>query len=301
MPSQTHQAIVIGAGITGLSAAIALAEKGVQAALVDDGYLGGLITNVGVLEAPGPFDGLSGADLAGDLLGRAMEAGADYQMGEIAALERSDDGLWSLPNLQLAAPAIVLATGAALRTLGVPGEERLTGLGVSQCAFCDGGLYAGQPVTVVGGGDSAFQEALHLAEIGCTVTLLLRGNHPRARAAFIERAEAAANLAIRTGCEVREILGADGVDAVRIRDAASAADETIPTRAVFVFVGLAPRAGLAPAEALRDATGALVTDQGRETAAPGLYAVGAVRAGFGGGLNHAGDDAHVVAEAIAGR
>ena len=151
MTTLTHQAIVIGAGFAGLSTAVELAERGVQTAVVDDGYLGGLITNVGVLEAPGAYDGLAGADLAGHLLGRAMEAGVDYQMGEVGALERQGNG-WSLPDLGLSAPAVVLATGARLRTLGVPGEERLAGLGVSQCAFCDGGLYVGQPVVVVGGG-----------------------------------------------------------------------------------------------------------------------------------------------------
>lgn len=295
MSVATHQAIVIGAGFAGLSAAVELAQSGVQTALVDDGYLGGLIANVGVLEVPGPCDGSSGADLAGDLLGRALEAGVDYRMGSVTALA-PQDGVWTLPEPEIAAPSVVLATGARLRRLGVPGEDRLAGLGVSQCAFCDGGLYIGQPVVVIGGGDAAFQEALHLAEIGCAVTMLLRADRPRARQGFVERAAA---LTQRTETEVLEILGSDGVEAVQIRNRRTGAEETLPTRAAFVFVGLSPQVALAPQDAARDSSGALQTDASRRTDAPGLYAIGAVRAGFGGDLLDAADDARAVAEAIA--
>ncbi len=300
MTAPTHQAIVIGAGFAGLTAAIALAEAGVQTALVDDGYLGGLITNVGLLEAPGPYDGLSGADLAGDLLGRAMEAGVDYQMGEITALDQRG-GLWALPELDISAASVVLATGAKLRALGAPGEERLTGLGVSQCAFCDGALYIGQDVVVAGGGDAAFQEALHLAEIGCaSVTMLLRGDAPRARPAFVDRAAAAANLSIRRNCEVLEILGDAGVEGVRIRNTAAGLDETLPAYGVFVFVGLEPRTALAPSQASRDRTGALCTDNALQTSAPGIFAIGAARSGYHGSLVDAAADAEAVARTIAG-
>jgi thioredoxin reductase (NADPH) len=299
MPDTTHQSIVVGAGFAGLTAAIALAESGVPTALVDDGYLGGLITNVGVLEAPGPYDGLSGADLAGNLLGRAMEAGVDYQMGEITALEQRGE-TWHLPDLDLSAATVVLATGAKLRTLGVPGEERLTGLGVSQCAFCDGALYVGQDVAVVGGGDAAFQEALHLAEIGCSsVTLLLRGSEPRARTEFVQRAKATTNLSIRRNCEVLEILGDTGVEGVQIRNTATGHDEKLPVYGVFIFVGLEPQTTLAPSNAGRDATGALTTDNRLQTSARGLFAIGAARSGYRGSLSEASADAEAVARALA--
>ncbi len=265
MSEPTHQAIVIGTGFAGLTAAVELAKRGVQTALVDDRYSCGLITNVGLLDTPGPYDGLAGADLTGGLLGEALEASADYQMGTVTALER--DGGWRLPELDIAAPAVVLATGAQLRRLGVPGEEALTGLGVSQCAFCDGGLYTGQPVAVVGGGDAAFREALHLT--------------------------------IRHQMEVQEVIGKDGVDALRLTNRQSGQEEILAVAAVFVFIGLEPQSSLAPPDTSRGVGAAVQTNADRLTASPGLYAIGAVRAGYGGTLADAADDASAAAGAIA--
>ena len=294
----THQAIVIGAGFAGLSAALELARAGVQTALVDDGYTGGLITNVGLIEDPGPYDAMAGADLIGGLLGHVMEAGVDYQIGEVLILDRADIG-WSLPDLGISAPTIVLATGAKLRTLNVPGEERLTGLGVSQCAFCDGALYVGQPVVVVGGGDAAYQEALHLAEIGCSVTILLRGNIPRARQAFIERAAAAPGLTIRLQWEVAEVLGDAGVEAVSVKNTQSGETDTLEAAAVFVFVGVEPQTALAPATAERLASAALTVNAAMQTSTPGIYAIGGARADYAGTLMDAAADAQAAANAIA--
>lgn len=300
MTDPTHDAIVVGAGLAGLAAVAEIARLGRAAALVDDGYLGGLVANVGHIEGGPEHAGKSGADLVDSYLGAALEAGADYRIGAAAAALR-DGALWRLPDLELAAPCMVLATGAELRRLDVPGEAALTGKGVSQCAFCDGGLYREKAVVVVGGGDAAFQEALHLADICGEVTMLLRGAAPRARAAFVDRAQERDNLRVRTGVEVREIVGdAAGVTGVRIFDRTSGAEERLPALAVFPFVGLAPRTALAPAAAARDAAGALVVDAGMGTSAAGLYAVGAARAGHGGAIADAMRDAAAVAAAIAG-
>lgn len=293
MTEATHQTVVIGAGVAGMAAAAALAEAGVQTALVDDGYMGGLVMNVGLIEGEA-HAGQSGADLVDLYLTQALGAGADYRVGAAETLELAD-GLWRLPEHDIAAERVVLATGAKLKTLGVPGEAELAGRGVSQCAFCDGGLYKGDDVVVVGGGDAAFQEALHLAELCGGVTICLRGEAPRARSAFQERAARRANLSIRTSVEVTEIAGADGVDAVKLSDGTKLA-----TRAVFVFVGVAPVTDIAPVEAPRDAEGALAVDPATmATPVPGLYAVGAVRAGHGGELDHALADAALAAKAIA--
>ncbi|MEQ9640410.1 MAG: FAD-dependent oxidoreductase [Alphaproteobacteria bacterium] len=296
MSDTTHKAIVIGAGVAGLTAAGELARRGVATALVDDGYLGGLIANVGAIEGAAPHAGQAGPDLVSALLGAALEAGCDYRVGAVSTVAR-DGEAWILPEIEIAAPSLIMATGAQLRRLGVPGEAALTGRGVSQCAFCDGGLYRDKPVLVVGGGDAAFQEALHLAGIGCAVTILLRGTKPRARPAFVARAEAAANLTLRTGIEVIEIIGADGVDAVRVLSAGKV--ETLPVAAIFPFVGLAPQTAAAPQSIARDDDGALRVDAGMRTEAPGLHAVGAARSGHGGTLADAVADAMAAANAVA--
>ena len=296
----SHDVVVIGAGVAGLSVASEAARLGLMTALFDDGMLGGLVTNIGALEGPPNHQGEAGADFVTTLLGEALEAGVDYQMGEITSL-RVSDGLWRLSDETVSAQGVVLATGAALRTLDVPGEERLMGRGVSQCAFCDGGLYRDKDVAVIGGGDSAFQEALHLAELCAKVTVVIRSETPRARPEFIAELRKHDNVSIRPNFVVQEIMGDDGVEAVRLLDQANKQEETLSLKAVFPFVGLAPRTSLASIDAERDDTGALIAGSDLQTAQPGLYAVGAARAGYGGGITHILDDAKTVGQAIKNR
>jgi thioredoxin reductase (NADPH) len=274
----THEAIVIGAGVAGLAAARDIARLGVSVALVDSGYLGGLLINVGALDGQAAFEGQSGADVVNDMLGEVLESGADYQMDEVAALE-----------------AIILATGADLRRLGVPGEEELMGRGVSQCAFCDGGLYRDKDVIVIGGGDAAFQEALHLADMCGVVTIAMRGAAPRARTIFVEKANAAGNIKLRTNTDVREIVGETGVDAVRLYNQALDQETVEPFAAIFPFIGVAPQTRLAGPDLERDADGALIVDAMMRTKTANLFAIGAARAGYGGQVPDALADAAAVA------
>lgn len=292
----THQLIVIGAGVAGLAAAAEAARCGLAAALFDDGVLGGLITNVGIVHGHPGLEETSGADLVAIMLGEVLAAEVDYRPGAVGELAAEGD-VWRLPEHGASAPAVILATGAELRTLGVPGEAELSGRGVSQCAFCDGGLYRGKDVAVVGGGDAAFQEALHLAELCANVTMILRGQRPRARPAFARQAADHANMHFRWHTQVREIIGdqADGVTGLRLAGP-DGAEETLPSAAVFPFIGLAPRTGLAPADARRDEAGGLIVDADMQTGQPGLYAVGAARAGHGGQLAHAIADAKTAAQ-----
>ncbi len=294
----THGAIVIGAGVAGLTAAAELAERGIATALVDDGFLGGLITNVGKLEGV-EGEAKSGPDLVNILLERALVAGADYRIGAVSALQH-DGALWQLPEQEATAPAIILATGAALKQLGVPGETELASRGVSQCAFCDGGLYRGKDVLVVGGGDAAFQEALHLAELCASVTIAIRGPAPRARMDFVQRLQTHSNVHVRTGIDVRAIIGTDGVNAIRLHDQASGSEEDHPIAAVFPFIGLAPQTALAPSQTKQNADNALTVNATMQTNLSGLYAIGATRANHGGTVADAVADAVAAAQAIAG-
>ncbi|MBT4488154.1 MAG: FAD-dependent oxidoreductase [Rhodospirillaceae bacterium] len=299
MPRATrtsHQIIVIGAGIAGLAAATEAARCGLKTALFDDGLLGGLITNVGAIHGHPGAEGSTGADLVNTLLGEALEAGVDYQPGAVTEMDRMGDH-WRLANAT--SPAVILATGAELRTLDVPGETELTGRGVSQCAFCDGGLYRGQDVAVVGGGDGGFQEALHLAELCANVTMILRGRKPRARPTFVRRAADLSNMHFRWNTEVREIIGENGVEALRLHERDSldtGEEETLAVGAVFTFIGLVPRTGLVAAQRSED--GGLVVDAEMRTDQPGLHAVGAVRSGHGGQIAHAIADGKTAAQAV---
>jgi len=296
-PRTTHRVIVIGAGIAGMAAATEASRCGLKTALFDDGMLGGLITNVGAVHGHPGAEGTTGAELVNTMLGEVMAAGADYLPGAVTELTREATH-WRLPDAT--APHVILATGAELRTLEVPGEAELAGRGVSQCAYCDGGLYRGQNVAVVGGGDAAFQEALHLTELCASVTMILRGQKPRARPVFVRAAADLKNLHFRWQTEVVEIIGTDGVDggvaAARLHDHDGGGAETLAIKAIFPFIGLAPRTGLVAAG--RDRSGGLVTDETLATDQPGLYAAGAVRAGHGGQIAHAIADGKTAAQAV---
>jgi thioredoxin reductase (NADPH) len=196
---------------------------------------------------------------------------------------------------------VIVATGAALRTLPAPGAERLAGRGVSQCAWCDGGLYRDAEVVVAGGGDAALSEALHLGQFARAVTIVTRGESFRARRSYVSRIAGDERFQLRWASEIVEVLGDDGVEGVRVRDRESGAEEVIACRGLFTFVGLVPHAGLVGEPVARDADGRIVTDARFETAMPGVFAVGAVRAGYGGRLTQAVAEATTAAELAAAR
>jgi len=294
----THQIAVIGAGVAGLAAATEAARLGLKTALFDDGMLGGLITNVGTLDGPPNHNGEAGADLVTAMLGAALEAAIDYQMGSVAKLTAAGDYWRVSGDEEVIVPRVILATGAQLRHLDVPGEAALMGRGVSQCAFCDGGLYRDKDVVVVGGGDAAFQEALHLAEVCANVTMLLRGQAPRARQSFVGKVTGQNNVRLRVHTDVREIIGDDGVDAVRLYDQSLDAEETMVIDGVFPFIGLAPQTTLAPETTKRDDYGGLIVGADMQTDQNGLYAIGAARSRYGGQVVHALVDAQTVAQGI---
>jgi thioredoxin reductase (NADPH) len=192
---------------------------------------------------------------------------------------------------RLVADRIIVATGARLRRLDVPGAEALVDCGVSYCGWCDGPLHRGKPVVVIGGGDAAVQEALHLATIAEHVTLLVRGADLKARADYVERLRATANITVALETEVQAVLGEDAVTGVRVRAKAGGAEQEIACTGVFPYLGLSPAAdGCAPAIA-RDSQGAVLTDDRLMTSLPGVYAAGAVRAGYAGALDDAIDEA----------
>jgi thioredoxin reductase (NADPH) len=293
---------VIGGGIAGLTAAHHAALAGVSVAhFVEDGLPGGLVMNVGALDGWPAAAAVGGAELAAGLLGQNGELGVTLVPSRIDRVEggatkalTGSDGTWR-------ARQVIVATGAALKPLEVPGADRLAGRGVSQCAWCDGGLYRDAEVVVAGGGDAALSEAIHLGQFASAVTIVTRGEMFRARRGYISRIAEDERFRLRWASEIVEVLGSDGVESVRIRDREAGSEEVVPCRGLFVFVGLVPNAGLLPAGATRDAAGFVVTDGDLETSVPGVFAIGAVRSGYGGRLTHAVAEATSAAERAAAR
>jgi thioredoxin reductase (NADPH) len=277
---QDFDLVVIGAGVAGLTAAMTAARHGLKVMVVDQMGPGGQIANAERIEnVPGLPEGIAGFELGPLLQEQAEAAGAEVMLDTVEALE-VDGGHRIVRGAAeaLRAPAVIVAAGSAQRALGVPGEARLLGKGVSHCASCDGAFFRGQEVGVVGGGDAALDEALVLAEHVSKVTLFHRGPHLGAQAVLAARIAAAPKIEVVLNTEVAEIAGADGVAAVRLRDAQSGATRDHPLGGVFVYVGQEPNTAFLQGVLGLDPAGHIETDILMRTSLDGVFAAGDIRA-----------------------
>lgn len=293
--------IVIGEGIAGLSAARQAAESGARAATFEALLFGGLVTNINVLDPSPDPAAASGADLAATFLQANSELGIESIQQPVTAVEREASGfVVRTADGDYQAQQLVVASGARLRTLGIPGEAEFTGRGVSSCADCDGPLYRGRDVVVVGGGDSALQEALVLAEFCGRVHIVNRAAQFTGRPDFAARIASHANIAVLHNAELERIEGKDGVEGVSVRRLPEGRMD-LPCAAVFTYVGLVPNTEYLPADIKRDPAGHVVTDAALETSLRGVFAAGAVRSGYGGLLADAIREGRAAGQTAAAR
>lgn len=300
--TQTYDIIVIGEGITGLTAANRAARDGLAVATFEAELFGGLVINVNELDGYPEDRMTSGTDLASELMQANAEAGVTSIQEPVTAIRPAGAAFEvATGGGAYGARQVVIASGAKLKKLGVPGESEFEGRGVSSCADCDAPMFQNEEVVVVGGGDSALQEALVLARFCRKVHLLHRGTSFRARQHWVDRVRADDRISVLWNTVAEEILGGDGVQKVRMRNTADGSRTEIACAGFFAYVGLAPNSAFLPPAVARDATGAVVTDSTLETALPGVWAAGAVRAGYSGLLPDAVDEARRAAQAAAAR
>jgi thioredoxin reductase (NADPH) len=271
--------VVVGGGVAALTAATFAARLGLDTVVMADVLIGGQILNVDEINNfPGLPDSISGADFGALVEQQATEAGAEFVFDQAQAITTTASAFTVSGSAEaLSAPAVIVATGSTLRRLGVPGEDRLEGRGVSYCGSCDAAMFAGRRVAVIGGGDSAADEALVVAEHAAEVVVVLR--EAELHAAAVTRAKVLAHERIRllTHSEPREVLGDTVVSGLRLRDVRTDEESELAVEGAFIFIGLEPATSLLAQLVELDDDGCVPTSPWMETTVPGLFAAGDIR------------------------
>ena len=274
-----YDVIVVGSGLAGLTAGLFAARYGLSTLVLENNIPGGHLISIEKIEDfPGFPDGIAGYDLCPTVQRQAADQGAEFRCAEVLSLE-AQDRLWSVvtDEERHGARAVIVATGSKLKNLGVPGEEKLMGRGVSHCASCDGPLYNGQTVGVVGGGDSALQEALALTNFAERVLLFYDDEKFSAQQTYQQRVLGNTKIIPRYRTVVEEVLGDDSVRGVRARELANGKTADVELAGLFVYVGVQPNTTILRNLLDLSGSGHVPTDNWMKTARDGLYAVGDIR------------------------
>jgi thioredoxin reductase (NADPH) len=278
--NEIRELIVIGGGPAGYTAALYSARANLRPLVIEGFQWGGqLMITSDVENYPGYADGVLGPEMMADFRRQAERFGAEFVTDDVTRVDLSEQPfrVW-VGDDEYRANSVIVATGASARQLGLESELALQGRGVTYCATCDGPFYRDVEVVVVGGGDSAMEEALFLTKFATKVTIVHRREDFRASQIMLDRARANEKIEFVTNAVVEEVLGEDKVEAVRLRSTISAETWEIPAQGLFVAIGHEPNTKLFLDELDHDDNGYLVTKPGTtETNVPGVFAVGDVQ------------------------
>lgn len=277
---KSYDAVVVGGGPSGLTAALYLARSGLSVALIEKVAAGGQVLMTHFIENyPGFPEGIEGWKLA-DIFSKHLDVypAIDRISGDVKAIEPKEGAHRVLIDSEwIEAKAVIIASGARYKRVGIPGEKELLGKGVSYCALCDGNFFKGQDVVVIGGGNSAMEESLYLARLVKKLYLIHRREDFRAQRCYQDRCGINPVIQIMRSSVVEAIVGENQVEGVTVRNLKTGEVTRLDVEGVFVFVGYEPQGGFFPPDIELDASGFIVTDQNFRTAIPGVYAAGDVR------------------------
>jgi thioredoxin reductase (NADPH) len=286
--------VVIGGGLAGLTAGLFAARYGCSTLVIETMIPGGHLVNVERIEdVPGFPEGVPGYDLGPMAQEQAERYGAQFRLGEVEGLE-AQEGDWRVVvgGEGILTRAVIVASGGRPRALGVPGEERLIGRGISHCATCDGPLFGGRVVGVAGGSDWALQEALTLAGHAAGVIVLCEGPDLGGQESLRRRVDEQPAIEVRRRVTVLEVLGEGTMSGVRLRDGVSGEESQLELAGLFVYAGLIPNTALLEGKLRLAADGRVPTDVRMRTELPGVFAAGDVRQDAAGhAITAAGDGA----------
>jgi len=270
-----YELIIIGGGPAGLTAGIYASRARLRTLLIEKGIMGGLITNAELVENyPGFPQGISGFELGQLLYQQATKYGLETITAEVTRVEL-DKAIKTINTDQsYYTKAVILAGGSELRKLGVPGEERLTGRGVSYCATCDGAFFRDKRVAVLGGGDAAITEALHLTSFASKVTIIHRRDQLRASRIIQEKAFAEPKIDFLWDTVVEDIKGDKAVEELNLQNVKTGENYSLKVDGVFVYVGIKPNTDYFKDMLKLDETGHILVNELRETELAGVFAAG---------------------------
>ena len=278
-----HDIVIIGGGPAGLTAGLYASRARMKAVLLERMICGGQAAIADTIENfPGFPDGIKGADLAEWMAKQAVHFGLAVREGEarriIAKKEKAPTfGIELADGQALESYSIIVASGARWNTLNIPGERELSSRGVSYCATCDGPLFRGKNVVVVGGGDTALEDAIFLTKFAKSVTIVHRKARLRAAKILQERALANKKIALRLNSVATEITGKDRVEALKIKDVDTGKEGAIRTDGVFILIGLTPNSDVVKGIVSMDEKGYIICDDEMRTSVDGIFACGDVR------------------------
>lgn len=274
----TLDTVIIGAGPAGLTAAIYAVRAGLTAEVLEQNMYGGQIVNTPSIDNYPGLPGVSGHEFASALYKQATDLGAIVTLDPVVeACLTGDVKTITLEDRTISAKTVIVATGAKPVLLGCPGEERLTGTGVSYCATCDGAFYRGKDVAVVGGGNTAIEEALVLSGLCNKVHLIHRRKGFRAEKHMLDALRAKPNVEWITDAVVEEIRGDNAVSAVTVKDVLNGQKRDIPVSAIFVSIGSKPDNRIFASELALDEGGYVIADESCVTNVPGVFVAGDTR------------------------
>jgi len=277
---KNYDIAILGAGPAGMTAGLYAGRGGLKAVIIEKMMPGGLVANTERIDNyPGFPEGISGFELAQKMEQQAKKFGAEIISGQAESILPEDK--YQLIKLSdgttVKSKALIIATGAFPKTLGVRGEKELLGKGISYCAICDGAFFKNQPVAVLGGGDSAVQEAVYLAGLASKVTVIHRRNVLRAADSIQKVAFANDKITFAWNKDILAIEGSTGVTGIKVMDKQTLAEEVIPVTGAFIYVGYKPSSDLVKGIVKTDEQGYIITGDRMATSVPGIFACGDVR------------------------
>jgi thioredoxin reductase (NADPH) len=281
MTDETRDTIIVGTGCAGLTAAIYAARSNLKPLVLEGHEPGGQLSITTLVENfPGWPDGIQGPQLIENMRVQASRFGADFRLGHLASIDLSKRPFaLHVGKEVLHTRTLIIASGASARWLGLPSEQALIGHGVSSCATCDGFFFGGKEIAVIGGGDSAMEEAIFLTRFATKVTLIHRREHFRASKIMLDRAIAHEKIEFLTNTAVEEVLGVEQKDVtgLRLRNLATQESYVLAVSAMFLGIGHVPNAKMFVGQIDLDDEGYIRTQDNVFTRVPGVFACGDVQ------------------------